>query len=56
MANRKRPVRVKTYLTEEELKMVHKLMIMNHLSNFQMPKFFMVKVLRRFGIWLPYCL
>ena len=26
MANRKRPVRVKTYLTEEELKMVHKRM------------------------------
>ena len=26
MANRKRPVRVKTYLTEEELKMIHKRM------------------------------
>ena len=26
MANRKRPVRVKTYLTEEELQMVHKRM------------------------------
>ena len=26
MANRKRPVRLKTYLTEEELKMVHKRM------------------------------
>ena len=26
MANRKRPIRVRTYLTEEELKMVHKRM------------------------------
>ena len=26
MTNRKRPVRVKTYLTEEELKMIHKRM------------------------------
>ena len=26
MANRKRPIRVRTYLTEEELKMIHKRM------------------------------